>query len=70
MSVKIYTTGCPRCKILEKKLKDQGVLYEEITDVDKMISLGIDSVPVMVYNGVRYDFVEAIQLINMWEEGK
>ena len=68
--VKIYTTGCPRCKILEKKLKDQGVVYEEITDVDKMISLGIDSVPVMVYNGVRYDFVEAIQLINMWGEGK
>jgi glutaredoxin len=62
--VLVYTTHCPKCKILEKTLESKGIHYSTIEDVDKMIELGITTVPQMVVDcGSRMDFKTAMMWI-------
>ena len=63
MSVKLYSTDCPKCKVLKKKLNDEGIEFEECTDVDLMQSLGIMSVPVLEIDGERYSFAQSVTKI-------
>lgn len=60
----MYTTGCPKCKILKKKLDEKKVEYEEETDVEKMKSMGIDRVPMLSVDGKLLSYLEAVKLIN------
>ena len=64
--ITIYSTGCPRCKILLKKLEGVGITeYTLIDDVKEMESLGISAVPMMkVNNGPLLTFSSAIDWIN------
>ena len=60
----VYTTHCPKCKILEKALESKGIHYSTVEDVDKMIELGITAVPQMVVDcGPRMDFKTAMMWI-------
>lgn len=43
----LYSTGCPLCKVLKKKLDKKGIEYIEITDKDVMISMGFERVPML-----------------------
>lgn len=63
MKAVLYSTGCPRCKTLKTLLDREGVQYEEVSDIDKMESLGIMTVPVLEFEGKTYSFLEAIQSI-------
>ena len=36
----LYSTNCPRCRIIEKKLQDKGIEFELFNDVDAMIAKG------------------------------
>ena len=36
MSVVLYSTHCPRCNVLEKKLQQKNISYEEVNDVEIM----------------------------------
>lgn len=61
----LYTTGCPKCRILEKKLNDKKVTYDVCDDIDKMRSIGIMSVPLLeVEEGKRLSFYDAIKYVN------
>lgn len=60
----LYSTGCPRCKQLEKKLKEKGIEYTEVTDVDKMIEIGLVEVPVLEVNGEKLDYQRALHWVN------
>lgn len=64
----VYSTGCPKCGVLERKLNEKGISYEMCTDVDKMLGLGITSVPVLDVDGEMMDFQEAVKWIN--EQGE
>ena len=35
MKIILYSTHCPRCNVLEKKLKTKNISYEEINDLKK-----------------------------------
>ena len=61
--IKLYTIGCPNCKVLEKKLNDSKIEYETITDENEMIKLGIQTAPMLEINGKMLDFVNAIKWI-------
>ena len=66
----VYTTHCPKCKILEKTLESKGIHYSTIEDVDKMIELGITTVPQKsVDSGPRMDFKTAMMWIKENYEG-
>ncbi len=60
----LYTTHCPKCRVVEMKLKQKGVNYEECDDVDKMLNLGLTSAPAIQVGDRILDFVEAVEYIN------
>lgn len=62
--ITLYSTGCPRCTVLKKKLEEKGVKYATVTDIDEMMDLGIQSVPVLVADDKVMQFTEAIQWVN------
>lgn len=64
MNVVMYSTGCPKCKILKKKMDEKKVVYEEETDVEKMKSKGINRVPVLEVDGKLFSYSEAVKLVN------
>lgn len=64
MSVIVYSTGCPKCKILEKKMNDNGIDYQVVTDVDLMQQKGFMSMPMLEVDGEIMDFGTAIKWVN------
>ena len=63
MSIILYSTKCPKCKVLETKLKQNNVGFEEINDVDLMIKKGFKSAPMLEVDGVVYGYRDAIEWI-------
>nr|DAJ75483.1 MAG TPA: NrdH [Bacteriophage sp.] len=64
MKVILYTTHCPKCTVLEKKLTSKNIPYEEVTDVDLMINKGFDAMPVLEVDDTIMDFKTANTWIN------
>ena len=62
----LYTTHCPKCKILEKKLNDKNIKYDTCEDVKVMQSLGITSVPVLMVDDKKMNYYDAIQFVNKY----
>lgn len=62
--IKLYSNGCPRCKILKRKLDEAGIEYEKTDDFKDIVENGFKTVPVLLYNRMFYDYAEAIKLIN------
>lgn len=60
----LYSTGCPKCEVLKKKLAEKGVQYTENNSVDEMLKLGIETVPVLKVNDRLLDFKEAVDWVN------
>ena len=67
MNVVLYSTGCPQCNVLTKKLDDKNVQYTKNENVDDMLALGIDAVPVLSVDGKLLPFGEAVQWVNAQE---
>lgn len=66
----LYSTGCPRCKVLTKKLKEFGVDYKLVTDVEKMTSLGLKEAPALSVDGVMLNFKNALEWIKNYSGGR
>ena len=60
----LYSTGCPKCNILKKKLAEKGVKYDENNSVEDMLSIGITVVPMLKVNDDLLDFSEAFKWLN------
>lgn len=60
----LYTTGCPKCIVIEKKLNMKGVAYDIVADEAVMERKGIATVPMLEINGRLLDFGEANQWVN------
>lgn len=63
MKIILFTTHCPRCKIVDMKLKEKGIDYTENTNVEEMLKLGITSVPYLMVDNELFDFSTAIKWI-------
>ena len=64
MEIILYTTGCPKCEVLKKKLDEKAVAYDTVTSVKEMMAKGIMQAPMMELNGELMDFVAANEWIN------
>lgn len=58
-----WSTHCPRCKVLEVKLKQKGIDYEENNSVDEMTAKGFKEAPKLEVDGVVMDFKQAVDWI-------
>lgn len=65
--MKLYSTNCPKCNVIEKKLRNKNIEFEKITDFDhnKMKERGFSFAPILETNdGVLLDYSDANNYIN------
>lgn len=59
----MYSTGCPKCKVLKSKLDAKNIKYQVVGDVDAILAKGISTVPVLEVDGKLLDFKQAVEWI-------
>lgn len=64
MKIKLYSTGCPKCKVLKAKLNQKSIQFCEVNDTVDMLARGITEVPVLEVDGVTMLFKEAVEWVN------
>ena len=62
MSVTLFTTHCPKCKVIEKKLAQKNIEYEMVEDINIMKEKGFKSLPMLEVDDQVFNFIEA----NKW----
>lgn len=67
MSIILYSTHCPRCNVIEKKLKSKNLEYVEVNDTDIMKNKGFTTVPILDVDGTVMDFSAANEWLNSLE---
>ena len=45
--ITLYTTDCPKCKVLEQILQQKGLSFEVSHDIDFLIEMGYQSAPIL-----------------------
>lgn len=65
--ITLFSTNCPKCKVLEKKLNDKKIEYKIETDIDKMFELDITQVPMLMIDDKLYDFSRAVEWVNAYQ---
>lgn len=63
-TVILYSTGCPKCEVLKKKLEQKEVNYETVCSVEEMTVLGITTVPVLGVDDNLLEFGQAVEWVN------
>lgn len=63
MSIVLHSTHCPKCNVLETKLKQKNINFEENNDVEIMVQKGFAMAPVLEIDGIAYNFKEAVEWI-------
>ena len=59
----LYSTHCPRCKVLTTKLQQKNITYEEINDMEVMKNKGYKEAPKLEVDGAIMDFKQAVDWI-------
>lgn len=68
MEVVLYTTHCPKCKVLEKKLRDAHLFFKTVDDEQAMIEKGFMEAPKLEVDGEIKGFAEAIDWLKTIKE--
>lgn len=67
MKAKLYSTNCPKCKVLETLLGRDNIDYSVTTDIQPLISEGISSAPILE---VKLTFEEARKYLSFLHNEK
>lgn len=67
MEITLYTSNCPKCKILKAKLDDKKINYNICDDANVMTEKGITSLPVLEIDGEMKTFRFAVDWVNEQE---
>lgn len=59
----LYSTGCPKCAVLEQKMKEQGIEFTTVTDVEEMLKIGLKSAPYLKVGDKMLGFVDAVKWV-------
>ena len=66
--IKVYSTNCPKCRILVKKLNDSGLEFEVIDNLDEVLAaseeFNIQEAPFSIIDEKAYNFMDTIKFIN------
>lgn len=70
--IKLFSTHCPKCNVLEMKFKENGIQYELITEDGDLLktakALGIMSAPFVIDDKKKYyTFPEALEALSRGE---
>ena len=68
MEVILYSSGCPKCEILKKKLDNSGIDYQYIEDEQLMIDMGFKDAPQLKVDENILNFSQAIKFLKSIQE--
>ena len=60
----LYSNKCPQCRVLEAKLKEKGIEYQEINDIDLMLEKGFMSMPMLEVGETIMNFAQALKWVS------
>lgn len=60
----LYSTNCPKCNVLEKKLQNKNINFKICNNIDLMLSKGIQQAPYLEIDNELMDFTKAIKWVN------
>lgn len=60
----LYTINCPKCHVLESKLRDKQIVYTTVSDVETLKGKGFDLFPKLEVNGEVMEFKQAVDWVN------
>lgn len=60
----LYSTGCPKCRVLEAKLTEAGIPFEVNGSADEMLAMGMTEAPMLVVGEERLNFMAAVRWID------
>ena len=65
--ITLYSTHCPKCQVLEQKLKQKNIEFDVVSDIDTIVEYGrkhnIKSAPILEVDNEPYDFMQALEYI-------
>ena len=59
-SITLYSTNCPKCVVLEQRLRDKGLDYTICRDMAIMHQKGFLAAPMLEVDGQTMNFVDAL----------
>lgn len=62
--ITLYTTHCPRCKVLKAKLDSENIDYEVVEGEEAIREKGFVTTPLLEVDDNILTFAEAMQWIN------
>jgi hypothetical protein len=57
----VYSIGCPKCRVLEKKLSMSKVNFIIVDDEDVIRERGVESIPSLEVDGKLMEFGDAMR---------
>lgn len=69
--VELYSTGCPKCEVLKKKLDNANIAYNLNTtfNVEELVAQGYNEVPLLKIDNKILRFNDAVKWVNSQGEG-
>lgn len=64
MEIILYSTGCPQCNVLKKKLSDKNLIFQIDENLEEMKSLGFKSAPMLKVDDKILNYKEAFKWLN------
>lgn len=61
--ITLYTTHCPKCRTIERKLAEKNIEYTEVSDKEEMLKLGFQSAPILKVDDKTLNFGDAYRWI-------
>ena len=69
--VYLYSSNCPKCKILETKLNQKHIdfsIKNSEDDLQELFNEGFREMPVLEVDNKKYSFGNAVKLVNNYSE--
>jgi len=64
MEIILYSTGCPKCQVLIKKLNQKQIQYKIENNTETMLAKGFTQVPMLQVDDNILNFKQATEWIN------
>ena len=61
-----YSTGCPKCGVLKKKLDQAHIVYVEEHDMEEMLAIGLKAAPALMVGDKLLNFSDAVRWVQAY----
>lgn len=63
----LFSTNCPKCRVLEQKLDQKNIHYILNNDMTEVIEQGFMSAPILKVGEIYMEFGDAVKWVNNFE---